>query len=154
MMSLSDSEAFSGFSVDDLGKAKAFYGDVLGLKVSEGMDGTLELDLAGGGKVFLYQKPNHAPATYTVLNFPVEDVDAAVNELSSRGVRFERYDQPGIKNGREGDPPRRRPRHRLVQGPGGQHPLGPERKLTFTRRVNVNSQGLTSQTATPNVPPL
>ena len=102
MMNLNDSEAFSGYSVDDLGEAKKFYGDVLGLKVSEGMEGTLELELAGGGRVFMYQKPNHAPATYTVLNFPVPDVDAAVHDLSNRGVRFERYDQPEIKTDEKG----------------------------------------------------
>jgi catechol 2,3-dioxygenase-like lactoylglutathione lyase family enzyme len=102
MLNLNDSEAFCGFSVDDLHKAKEFYGDVLGLKVSEGMMGTLELDLAGGGKVFLYAKPDHAPATFTVLNFPVEDVDAAVDELQRRGVRFERYEKPEIRTDPKG----------------------------------------------------
>ena len=101
MMKLNESKAFSGFSVDDLGKAKKFYGEVLGLPVSEGMEDTLELD-AGGNKVFLYQKPNHAPATYTVLNFPVEDVDAAVDELGKRGVRFERYERPEIRTDEKG----------------------------------------------------
>ena len=100
-MNLNDRKAFSGFSVDDLGRAKTFYGDVLGLPVSEGMDDTLELD-AGGNKVFLYRKPNHAPATYTVLNFPVEDVDAAVDELGKRGVRFERYERPEIRTDEKG----------------------------------------------------
>jgi len=101
MMKLNESKAFSGFSVDDLGKAKKFYGEVLGLPVSEGMEDTLELD-AGGNKVFLYQKPNHAPATYTVLNFPVKDVDAAVDEFGRRGVRFERYEQPDIQTDAKG----------------------------------------------------
>ncbi|HEX7898865.1 MAG TPA: VOC family protein [Planctomycetota bacterium] len=101
MMNLNGSKAFSGYSVDDLGQAKTFYGDVLGLPVSEGMEDTLELD-AGGNKVFLYRKPNHALATYTVLNFPVEDVDAAVDELGKRGVRFERYEQPGIRTDEKG----------------------------------------------------
>ena len=102
MMKLNESKAFTGFSVDDLGRAKQFYGEVLGLPVSEEMKDTLELNLAGGAKVFLYQKPNHAPATYTVLNFPVEDVDAAVDELGKRGVRFERYEDPQIRTDEKG----------------------------------------------------
>jgi catechol 2,3-dioxygenase-like lactoylglutathione lyase family enzyme len=86
-----ESKAFSGFSVNDLDKAKAFYADTLGLDVVEDA-GALGLKLAGGGQVFLYPKDNHTPATYTVLNFPVADIDAAVDELTKRGVRFERYE--------------------------------------------------------------
>lgn len=84
-------EAFSSFSVNDIQKAKAFYEQTLGLKVSEKPEG-LELQEPGGGSVFLYAKPNHAPATFTVLNFIVEDIEAAVDELTKQGVRFEQYD--------------------------------------------------------------
>jgi catechol 2,3-dioxygenase-like lactoylglutathione lyase family enzyme len=94
---LSDSAAFSGFSVDDLEPARRFYEDVLGLRttpVTE-MGGLLRLNLAGGRDVLVYAKgPAHSPATYTVLNFPVPDVDAAVAELTTRGVQFLHYDQP------------------------------------------------------------
>jgi catechol 2,3-dioxygenase-like lactoylglutathione lyase family enzyme len=94
---LSDSAAFSGFSVDDLDQARTFYEDVLGLRTSTAteMGGLLHLNLAGGRDVLVYAKgPGHTPATYTVLNFPVPDVDAAVAELTGRGVRFLHYDQP------------------------------------------------------------
>lgn len=87
---LKRSHAFAGFSVDDLARAKRFYGETLGLDVSESM-GQLVLNIAGGSRVLVYSKPNHAAATFTVLNFPVEDVAAAVEELSRRGVRFETY---------------------------------------------------------------
>jgi catechol 2,3-dioxygenase-like lactoylglutathione lyase family enzyme len=93
---LTDSKAFSGFSVRDLQRAKTFYGRTLGLKVSES-DGDLHLHLAGGTTVLVYPKPNHVPATFTILNFPVDSVDRAVEELTKRGVRFEIYDQPGLK---------------------------------------------------------
>lgn len=87
-----DTKAFSGFSVDDLAKARQFYGETLGLRVSDGeIKGLLTLHLGSGHDVLVYEKPNHAPATYTVLNFPVDDIDRAVDELVSRGVRFERY---------------------------------------------------------------
>jgi len=94
---LSDSVAFSGFSVDDLGAARAFYEEVLGLRttVATELPGMLHLHLAGGRDVLVYAKgPGHSPASYTVLNFPVPDVDAAVAELTARGVRFLHYDQP------------------------------------------------------------
>jgi len=84
-------KAFSSFSADDLDKAKAFYGQKLGLEVSQTPEG-LELRLAGGGQVFIYPKPNHEPASFTVLNFIVEDIDQAVDQLSSRGIRFEQYE--------------------------------------------------------------
>ena len=92
---LTDSPAFSGFSVDDLDKARAFYEDTLGLRVAvvEGQRGhSLRLDLASGAQVFVYTKPGHTPATFTVLNFPVPVVVAAVDGLTARGVTFERYE--------------------------------------------------------------
>jgi predicted enzyme related to lactoylglutathione lyase len=88
---LGDSKAFSGFSVDDIPKAKAFYGGTLGLEVSEA-HGLLKLHLAGGATVLIYPKPNHAPATFTILNFPVDDIEDAVDRLAKSGVRFERYE--------------------------------------------------------------
>ncbi|MFD3694588.1 VOC family protein [Streptomyces sp. NPDC058646] len=100
-----DSKAFSGFSVDDLGKAKEFYGTTLGLRVTEdeGM-GLLSLHLAGDTTVLVYPKEDHRPADFTILNFPVDDVDRAVDELAARGVRTERYegfeaDEKGIMRG-------------------------------------------------------
>ena len=90
---LANSEAFSGFATPDLATAKQFYGETLGLNVSgEAEDGALTLELAGGRNVLLYVKPDHAPATYTILNFPVDDVEGTVDALAGRGVRFERYD--------------------------------------------------------------
>ena len=86
-----NTKAFSGFAVDDLQKARKFYGETLGLKTSEA-HGLMTLHLAGGRDTLVYPKPNHTPATYTILNFPVEDIDKAVDELARRGVRFERYD--------------------------------------------------------------
>jgi catechol 2,3-dioxygenase-like lactoylglutathione lyase family enzyme len=83
--------AFSGFSVDDLTKAKKFYSETLGLKVDT-MSAGLNLHLPGGGVVLAYPKDNHQPATFTILNFEVDNIDEAVDELTSRGVRFERYD--------------------------------------------------------------
>jgi catechol 2,3-dioxygenase-like lactoylglutathione lyase family enzyme len=90
-MMFKDAKGFSGFSVNDIASARQFYGDTLGLDVSEA-NGMLELHLGGGGTVLVYPKDNHTPATYTVLNFPVENIESAVDELSSRGVRFERYE--------------------------------------------------------------
>jgi catechol 2,3-dioxygenase-like lactoylglutathione lyase family enzyme len=98
---LTQSHAFSGFSVDSIPRAREFYEQTLGLEVSES-DGMLTLHLAGGNGVLIYPKPNHAPATFTVLNFPVEDVEAAVDELTQRGVRFERYHQPGLRTDSRG----------------------------------------------------
>jgi predicted enzyme related to lactoylglutathione lyase len=86
-----DTKAFSGFSVDDVPRAKAFYGETLGLDVSE-ENGMLTLHIAGGGDILVYPKPNHTPATFTVLNFPVRDIESAVDALAERGVTFERYD--------------------------------------------------------------
>jgi predicted enzyme related to lactoylglutathione lyase len=98
---LRDSNAFSGFAVGDIEKAKEFYGQTLGLKISES-NGLLTLHLAGGNNVLIYPKPNHTPATFTILNFPVDDVDQAVDELTKRGVRFEIYDLPDIKTDKKG----------------------------------------------------
>ena len=98
---LEASKAFSGFSANDIGKAKEFYGETLGLKVSQS-HGLLTLHLAGDNNVLIYPKPKHVPATFTVLNFPVKDVDQAVDELTKRGVRFEIYDLPDIKTDKKG----------------------------------------------------
>jgi len=88
---LTTSKAFSSFSVDDLSKAKDFYGHTLGVKVSESDEG-LELKPSGDASVFLYPKPNHKPATFTVLNFMVDDIEAAVEELKKSGVTSEKYE--------------------------------------------------------------
>jgi catechol 2,3-dioxygenase-like lactoylglutathione lyase family enzyme len=93
-VTLRESKAFSGFSVDDPAAARSFYADTLGLDVTvvdESM-GLMSLDLAGGGTVMIYAKPTHQPASYTVLNFPVADVEKAVDALAADGVSFERYD--------------------------------------------------------------
>ena len=88
----SNTAPFSSFAVDDLDAARSFYGDTLGLTVSDGPMGVLSLDLADGRSMLIYPKPDFTPATYTILNFPVDDVAAAVEKLGSRGVEFERYD--------------------------------------------------------------
>ena len=98
---LKESKAFSGFSVDDVPKALTFYGQTLGLEVTED-DGMMRLHLAGGAEVIAYPKPNHQPASFTILNFPVPSVDQAVAELTSRGVRFELYDLPDLKTDAKG----------------------------------------------------
>ena len=101
---LKDSPAFSGFSSNDLAKAKDFYGQTLGVDVAE-ENGMLTLNLGGNQTVLIYPKDDHEPATYTTLNFPVKDIDAAVDELTRRGVVFERYgegfaqDERGISRG-------------------------------------------------------
>ena len=100
---LAESRAFSGFAVDDIDKASAFYGETLGLETSE-EHGLLTLHLPGDRPTLVYPKPDHTPATFTVLNFPVDDVERAVDELAGRGVRFERYegsgqDEKGIMRG-------------------------------------------------------
>ena len=100
---LKTKQAFSGFSVDDLTKARAFYAETLGLKVDDAGAG-LRLHLPAGGIVFVYPKDDHQPATFTILNFEVEAIDEAVDELMKRGVQFERYegipsDEKGILRG-------------------------------------------------------
>ena len=98
---LKSAKAFSSFAVDDLEKAQEFYGGMLGLNASTPMqDMLLSLDLAGDRATMIYLKPDFVPATYTVLNFSVDDVDAAVDELTSRGVEFERYE--GMGQGEKG----------------------------------------------------
>jgi catechol 2,3-dioxygenase-like lactoylglutathione lyase family enzyme len=102
-----DSRAFSGFSSNDIQKAREFYAQVLGLEVTE-ENGILTLHLAGGGRVVVYPKEGHEPASFTVLNFPVEDIDQAVDALAEVGIQFERYegfqqDERGIM--REDSPP-------------------------------------------------
>jgi predicted enzyme related to lactoylglutathione lyase len=89
-----NTKAFSGFAVDDLEAAKKFYGQTLGLNTSEHY-GLLTLHLAGDRDTLVYPKPDHVPASYTILNFQVDDIDAAVGELASRGVGLERYDGLG-----------------------------------------------------------
>jgi catechol 2,3-dioxygenase-like lactoylglutathione lyase family enzyme len=104
---LADSPAFSGFSVDDADAAKAFYSDKLGLRVEDNHGGMFTLKLAGGRDTIVYPSPRHAPASYTVLNFPVDDIEATVDGLVARGVEFERYDGiPTDERGimREGGP--------------------------------------------------
>ena len=98
---LKNSKAFSGFSANDIEKETEFYSGTLGLDVSEA-HGILTLRLSGGNNVIIYPKPNHVPATFTVLNFPVDDVDLAVDELKKRGVRFEQYDLPNLKTDAKG----------------------------------------------------
>jgi predicted enzyme related to lactoylglutathione lyase len=108
-----NSSAFSSFSVDDLEKAKDFYGRTLGLDVSEtkmpGDDRLVTLNVADGGRIMIYPKRNHAPATFTILKFPVGDIEEAVDDLSRRGVRFEQYaefetDEKGISRDPGGPP--------------------------------------------------
>jgi catechol 2,3-dioxygenase-like lactoylglutathione lyase family enzyme len=96
-----DTKAFSGFSVDDLERAKAFYGGTLGMAVDD-EGGMLKLHLAGGNDVLVYPKPNHVPATYTILNFPVDDVAETVEALKGKGVQFERYDEGDLKTDERG----------------------------------------------------
>ena len=98
---LKGSRAFSGFSVDNTDQAKEFYGRTLGLEVSES-NGLLKLHLAGGNSVLIYPKPKHQPATFTILNFPVNNVEDAVDELTQRGVRFEIYDEPHLQTDKRG----------------------------------------------------
>ena len=99
-----DTSAFSSFSVDDLSKAKEFYDKTLGVNIAETPNG-LGLHLAGGGEVFIYPKPNHVPATFTVLNFRVDNIEQTVDDLTARGVQFEHYegemptDEKGIFRG-------------------------------------------------------
>ena len=101
-------KAFSGFAVDDIEAARKFYGEVLGIEVSD-ESGLLNLHLAGDRDTLVYPKPDHTPANYTILNFPVENIDSAVDELTARGVAFERYDgfdqdDKGIARGADGPP--------------------------------------------------
>ena len=104
---LAQSKAFSGFAVDDLEKARDFYGETLALEVELVEEpALLNIHLAGGRDILVYPKPDFEPATYTILNFPVDDVEAAVDDLASRGVAFERYD--GMEQDEKG----------IARGPG------------------------------------
>ena len=100
-----DTKAFSGFAVEDLDKAQEFYGETLGIETTVLNPGELmALELAGDRRTVVYVRPGHEPAAYTILNFPVDDIDAAVDELTERGVSFERYDgfeqdEKGINRG-------------------------------------------------------
>ena len=96
-----EAKAFSSFSVNDLAKAKTFYGQTLGLEIIERPEG-LELHLAGGTNVFLYPKPNHTPASFTVLNFRVNNIEEAVNSLTALGIRPEQYKMPDLKTDEKG----------------------------------------------------
>jgi predicted enzyme related to lactoylglutathione lyase len=98
---LKDTKAFSGYSVNDIEAAKRFYGETLGLDLTENAAG-LGLELAGGQRVFMYPKDDHEPATFTVLNFQAEDVEATVDALTERGVQFERYEGTPIETDEKG----------------------------------------------------
>jgi catechol 2,3-dioxygenase-like lactoylglutathione lyase family enzyme len=89
---LKHSKAFSSFSVNDLQKAKKFYADTLGLNVIDNPMGIIELQIEGSNNIMIYPKPTHEPATYTVLNFPVDDIEKTVDELTARGIVFEQYE--------------------------------------------------------------
>lgn len=91
---LKNSKAFSSFSVDDLDKAKKFYSEVLGLEVVDEDMGGLRLKTSGNNDFYIYAKPNHEPATFTILNFLVEDIEKSVDELVSKGIKFEHYEEP------------------------------------------------------------
>ena len=101
---LNNSKAFSSFSVNDINKAKKFYNEVLGIEVSGSlkMKELLNLHIAGTNKILIYSKPNHIPATFTVLNFPVNDVEKTVEELNNKGVKFEIYDQENLRTDKRG----------------------------------------------------
>src|SRR5687767_13840952 len=101
---LGDTHAFSGFSVNDLQKAKKFYGETLGLDVTEvpEMEDMLELHLGSGATVLIYPKDDHKPATFTVLNFPVDDIKRAYDELTRRGVRFGYQNDPNLETDEKG----------------------------------------------------
>lgn len=102
---LEHSQAFSGFSVDDIPKAKRFYGETLGLRITDS-NGNLRLHIDGNTDTVIYPKQDHVPATFTILNFPVADIEAAVDELVARGVQFEHYDWVDVLGiNRRGGPP-------------------------------------------------
>ena len=96
-----NTKAFSGFAVDDIAKAKQFYAETLGLEVTE-ENGMLTLHIAGDRPILVYPKPNHTPASFTILNFPVDDIESAVDQLAARGVVFERYEGTPIATDEKG----------------------------------------------------
>jgi len=99
-----NTKAFNGYSVNDIKKAKEFYGKILGLEVSDvpGMEVLLNVKISGGNKIMLYEKSNHVPATFTVLNFPVDDVEKTVIDLNAEGVKFEIYNDENLKTDEKG----------------------------------------------------
>ncbi len=99
-----DTSAFSGFAVPDLAAAKAFYGGQLGLDVRDNDEGTISLQIAGGTSILVYPKPDFVPATYTVLNFPVPDIDKAVDDLVAAGIEMQHYPGLGDAKGIARDP--------------------------------------------------
>ena len=101
---LKDSKAFSSFSVNDIPAAIEFYGKKLGLEVQEDpeMEGILNLKIAGSNGILIYPKPNHEPATFTIINFPVQDVEKTVDELTARGVKFIVYNEESFKTDEKG----------------------------------------------------
>ncbi|MCZ4222943.1 VOC family protein [Pedobacter rhodius] len=99
---LQNSKAFSSFSVNDLAKAKDFYQHTLGLTVQDNPMGIIEIEISGASNLMVYPKPNHEPATFTVLNFPVDDIDAAVDALIEKGVTFEQYNEDYLKTDDKG----------------------------------------------------
>ncbi len=96
-----DNNAFSGFSVNDIQKAKEFYGKTLGMNVTE-EHGLLNLQIANGSRVLIYPKPNHTPASFTILNFPVKNIEEIVEKLTRLGIKFEQYDNENIKTDEKG----------------------------------------------------
>ena len=98
---LEKSKAFSSFSVNDIRRAKQFYNETLGLEVKEVPEG-LELHISGGNTIFVYEKADHTPATFTILNFPVKNIDDGAEELRNRGIKFEIFTQPDIKTDEKG----------------------------------------------------
>ena len=99
-----NSRAFSGYSVDNINKAKEFYSEILGLQTAgvPGMKQLFNLEINGGNKIMLYEKPNHVPATFTVLNFPVDDLEKTFRELNNKGVKFEIYNEENLKTDERG----------------------------------------------------
>ncbi|HET9521260.1 MAG TPA: VOC family protein [Candidatus Limnocylindrales bacterium] len=98
---LDPTNAYSGFAVDDIPAAKRFYRETLGMEVTES-NGMLQLAIGGGKQVLVYPKPDHEPATYTILNFPVDDLEATVDRLTAAGIRFEHYDEPELRTDAKG----------------------------------------------------
>jgi len=99
---LKNSKGFSSFAVNDIPKAKDFYQNRLGLTVKDNPMGLIELEILGSSNILVYPKPNHQPATFTVLNFPVNDIDAAVDALIDKGITFEQYDEEYLKTDEKG----------------------------------------------------
>ena len=124
-----NSAAFGGFAVDDIDVARAFYSDTLGLAVETNEMGILDVTLAGGGHIVVYPQPDYQPAGFTVLNFPVEDVEAAVDELNARGVVDEDL-RRRVRRGRERDHAGLRARHRVVPRPRRQRDVGDRSDLS------------------------